>query len=171
MVSETNVKAASPGEIPVTKPVLFTEAIEGCELVQDPPVVGDNVELPPRQSDVSPVMETVGRFITCTGSEALDAQPLEVEVNIKVEEPGESPVTKPSLLMEATAPLVESQVPPAVGVSVVVLYTHIESFPVMCTTGVCFAKMVVTAVEEQPISLVTVTTYVELGYVGVTDTA
>ena len=31
--------------------------------------------------------------------------------------------------------------------------------------------MVVTAVEEQPRSLVTVTTYVELGYEGVTDTA
>lgn len=121
VVSDTKVKAASPGEMPVTKPELVTEAMAGCELVQLPPSVGYSVDDPPKQSEVSPVMATTGRFNTCTGSEALDAQPLEEEVNIKVEDPGESPVTSPSLLIAAMAPLVESQEPPVVGVRVVVL--------------------------------------------------
>lgn len=57
---------------------------------------------------------------------------------MKVELPCETPVTKPALVMVATAGLVEIQVPPVDGVKVVVVPIQIRADPVMTGSGLPF---------------------------------
>jgi hypothetical protein len=54
------VNVAVPAPTPVTSPSLFTDATEGLLLTHVPPLVGDNVVVPPTQIVVLPVMATDG---------------------------------------------------------------------------------------------------------------
>ena len=58
------VKVTLPAATPVTSPELVTVALVGSLLVQVPPVVGDNVIVPPMQTD-DPAL-TTGKELTVT---------------------------------------------------------------------------------------------------------
>lgn len=59
-VELVNVNVALPGLTPITTPAFETTATNGLELIQVPPVVGDNVVVNPLQIDDAPVILTVG---------------------------------------------------------------------------------------------------------------
>lgn len=73
-----NTNVAVPGAIPVTTPELVTVAILLLLDTQVPPLVGDNVVDKPRQTEVAPVILTIGFSLTITLFVALETQPLEV---------------------------------------------------------------------------------------------
>ena len=130
-----NTKVAVPGAIPVTTPELVTVAILLLLDTQVPPLVGDKVVDNPRQTEVAPVILTIGFSFTMTVLVALDTQPLEVCVYVKVALPLDKPVTKPVLSTLATTGLLDVQTPPVEGVRLVVVPMHRLLLPVMETEG------------------------------------
>ena len=62
-----------------------------------------------------PVIEAVGLVDTVTTAEGLLIQPVDVDVNVKVAEPTETPVITPALVMLAIDALLLTQVPPVPG--------------------------------------------------------
>jgi hypothetical protein len=62
-------------------------------------------------------------------------QPVASAVNVNVAVPAADPVTTPDVLTVATVGLLLVQVPPDVGLSVVVAPTQIELLPTMLTVG------------------------------------
>lgn len=146
-----NVNLACPAPTAVTTPPLVTVATAILSLTQVPPVVGDKVDVLPIQSPEEPVIETVGFANTQTVADALDAQPVEASVKMKVAVPAVKPVTNPELLILATNGAVEAHVPPVAGVKVVVPEIHIESLPVKLAVGLA---LTVTEIEfEHPVAV------------------
>lgn len=145
------MKRACPAPTAVTTPPLVTVATATSSLTHVPPVVGDSVEVLPIQSPEEPVMATVGLANTQTVADALDAQPVEASVNIKVAVPAVKPVTRPELLILATNGADEAHVPPVAGVKVVVPAIQIESLPVNVAVGL--ALTVTEIVLEHPVAV------------------
>lgn len=149
-----NVNVALPGPTAVTTPVVaLTVAADGLLLVHVPPVVGDNVVVPPIHKLAPPVIATTGLFLTVTLPVGKEGQPVNVEVKMNVEVPTDRPVTKPELLTEATVGFVLAQVPPVVGDKVVVNPTHISFEPVIETTGLAVTDIVKVFVQPVAVSV------------------
>lgn len=67
-----NMNVTTPAPTPVTTPPFVTVAIDVLLLVHVPPVVGDNVVVPPPQIVVAPVILTAGLTLTVTFPVELD---------------------------------------------------------------------------------------------------
>ena len=70
------VNVAVPAETPVTTPASVTVATAGVLLTHVPPLVGDNVVVPPAHMDADPVMFTTGRAFTVMVNVHVLVQPL-----------------------------------------------------------------------------------------------
>ena len=66
-----------------------------------------------------------GLALTCTADVVL-VQPVPVWVNVNVEDPASNPETKPPLVTDAMVGLLLTQVPPELGVRLMVLPTHTD---------------------------------------------
>lgn len=145
------VNVAVPAETPVTTPALVTVATELLLLVQVPPVEGDKVVVEPIQMVLDPAMLTGVRAFTVTAEVVALQLGAIVFVKVKVTVPAVNPVTRPPLVTDATVGSLLVQVPPTVGVRVVVLPAQIVLEPVMLTAG---RELMVTAdvgAETQPV--------------------
>jgi hypothetical protein len=149
------VKVTGPAEIPVTTPELVTEAITGLLLTHVPPVVGDRTAVLFTQTADIPV--TAGGTPTVTAVVVL-VHPVDVRVNVKVDDPAAIPVTIPPFVTEAAAGLLLTQVPPVDGDKVVEPPTHTVEVPVILATGASFTTTFVDAeLAEHPYPFVTIT--------------
>lgn len=84
---DVNVKLAVPANKAVTKPALVTLALEPSELVQVPPVAGESCVVLPTQTELEPVILTVGLALTLIVELAVPVQPtLLVTVTVYVDE-------------------------------------------------------------------------------------
>jgi hypothetical protein len=117
-----NVKVALPAATGVTKPAFVTVAIPVLLLVHVPPEAGINVMVLPIHNFVSGVL-TLGLALTVT-NEVAALQPVAVLVYVNVTLPEATVVTKPPFVTVATLVLLLTQVPPVVGVRVIVLPAH-----------------------------------------------
>jgi hypothetical protein len=99
-------------------------------LVHVPPVVGDNVAVPPAQTAAGAL--TTGGALTETAAVVL-LQPVVAEVKVKVTLPAATPVTVLPLTVAFAGSLL-THVPPVAGVNVMVLPIHTEGAEVL-TTG------------------------------------
>jgi hypothetical protein len=116
VIASVYVNVALPDATPVTTPAFVTVATAVLLLTQVPPVVGDNVVVEPTQTFV-PL--TNGNTFTVTAL-VVAVQLVVDDVNVKVTKPDDKPVTTPELVTEATVGLLLTQVPPVVGVNVIV---------------------------------------------------
>ncbi len=148
-----NTNVAVPGAIPVTTPELVTVAILLLLDTQVPPLVGDKVVDKPRQTEVAPVILTIGFSLTITLFVAFETQPLEVCVNVKVAMPLDKPVTKPELSTPATAGLLDVHMPPLDGVRFVVVPIHRLLLPVIETVGLVETVTAVEGLLTQPVEV------------------
>ena len=94
-VELVNVKVACPWEIPMTIPLLFTEATAGLLLTQTPPEYGDSVVLLPTHIGFGPVTDTTPEGKTVIITEESDLQPDNVFVYTNRAVPLVMPVTSP----------------------------------------------------------------------------
>jgi len=78
--------------------------------------------------------------------------PLEDAVNVKVALPIETPETIPAFVTVAIAGLLLTQVPPVIGLSVVVPLPQIEAGPVILTVGALFT-VIGTVVPLHPVDV------------------
>jgi hypothetical protein len=122
VAASVNVNVIEPAETPVATPVFVTVAIVLLLLVQVPPTVGLRVIVLPTHKVGEGVL-TIGIAPTVTEGVVL-LQPVAVSVNVNVIEPADTPVTNPAFVTVATAALLLNQVPPTVGLRVIVLPTH-----------------------------------------------
>lgn len=90
--------------------------------------------------------DIVGSGLTVTALVVLE-QPVVVEVNVNVADPADTPVTTPPFVTVATATLLLIQVPPVVGLSVIVF--PIQTAEGALTTGNGFT--VIVTVCETPV--------------------
>lgn len=105
----------------MTSPALVTLATDGFWLDHVPPVPGDSVVVDPTQIVCGPVMETAEPDTTVIMPDESEVHPVNEFVKIKRAVPGVRPVTRPALVIPATAGFVLVQVPPAEGKNCVVL--------------------------------------------------
>ena len=125
-----NLKVEVPAATPVTIPALDTVATEELLDIQLPPVAGDKVVVPPTQIVLSPVIETTGFTSMVAFPVGLDAQPVAVDVKVKLTDPAATAVTTPALLTVAMALLLLVQVPPEEGDKVVLSPIHKMAEPI-----------------------------------------
>jgi hypothetical protein len=116
------VNVTLPGETGVTRPPFVTDATAGLLLAHVPPLVGLNVIVNPMHKLEDGAL-TVG-FALIVTAEVVFWQPVAVLVNLNVVLPAASPVTRPAFVTDATVGLLLAQVPPLVGLSVIVNPTH-----------------------------------------------
>jgi hypothetical protein len=146
------VKVAVPAATAVINPVLDIVATDVLLLTHVPNVVGLTVVVPPIHSEVlDPVIFVVGRALTVTVFVAFDGHNVVLLVNVKVTVPPLTPVTTPPLVTVATPVLLLTQVPPDVGLKVVVDPTQIVLAPVMLTIGFAFTVNGEVAIELHPV--------------------
>jgi hypothetical protein len=127
------VKVADPGAIPVTIPLLVTDATVGLLLTQIPPLEGDKVTTPFPHIAFVPTIVATGVSIIVNGSVVLLQPPAAVKVKVTI--PAETLVTIPPLVTVATDGLLLIHVPPVAGDTAAVLPTQIEVLPIIATTG------------------------------------
>ena len=127
---EVKVNVALPAAIPVTSPAFVTVAFVTSLLNHVPPVVGDNVMLPPTQTDAA--AETTGNALIVT-AEVVLLQPEAASVKVNVTEPAAIPVMAPALVTVAIVGSLLVHVPPVAGESDEVAPTQIAGGEV--TTG------------------------------------
>lgn len=119
-----------PADIPVIKPVdspIF--AIPGLKLLQVPPVVASlNIDVPPTQTEVMPVIaDGTGKMVITT----VAIQPVG-KVYVIIAVPDDMPVTMPDEIPTvATTVLLLLQVPPPASNKAVVWPTHTMVTPVI----------------------------------------
>lgn len=130
-------------------PELVMVATALLSLTHTPPVVGANVVVPPIQMVPAPVTETATLGFTVPVS-AVEAQPVEVCVYVKLAVPAEIPVTKPAFVTVATPALLVDHVPPEAGDNCVVKPIHIADGPVKLTTGMMFTVILAVGADTQP---------------------
>lgn len=131
MVSR-KINSAVPAVNPVTvAPV--TEATTGTVLVQVPPVAGNSTNVSLIQILASGKETGVGA-LTIIPSVASDEHPASL-IKVKKATPCATPTTFPSGVTEAIPVLLDAQVPPVVGLNVVVSPIHTAESPVMLTVG------------------------------------
>lgn len=145
------VNVTEPDATPVTKPPFVTVAMAGLLLAHTPPVVGDNVVVPPTQILLPPVMLTTGRALTLTAGVGAEIQPVVVLVKVNIAVPADIPVTTPALVTVAIAALLLAHVPPLVGESVVVEPTQMVVEPVILPAGVLFTVIAGVGAETHPV--------------------
>lgn len=133
LLVKVNVTLPFELPVPVTRPLLVTVANAELLLTQVPPLVGDSWVVDVPNMDVGPVMLTTGNALTVIEPVVLEHP--RVLVKVKVAVPLDKPVTTPPLVTEATEGLLLTQVPPLVGESWLVPFTHIDVLPVMLTVG------------------------------------
>jgi len=147
-----NVKVAMPFDKPVTNPLLSTLATTGLLEVHTPPVEGVNVVVVPMHKLLLPVIEAVGLVDTVTTAEGLLIQPVDVDVNVKVAEPTETPVITPALVMLAIDALLLTQVPPVPGVIPMEVPIQTVLRPVSVAMGLAFTVRVGVGILVQPVA-------------------
>ena len=130
------INVVVPGINPVTIPALLTVATRGLVLAQVPPVAGNTKVVVKTQISLSSRL-TVGLAVTLTLIES-DLQPVAVSVKANFTVPKATPVTIPALVTVAMEMLPLAQVPPVVGLSVVVELIHTSAVPVTETEGLGF---------------------------------
>jgi hypothetical protein len=86
-----------------------------------------------------------------TGTLACEGHNVNDDVYINVTCPGLIPVTRPALLIEAIAALLLDQIPPDVGVSVVVEPGHMVLVPINAIIGLVATDIVSELFEAQPV--------------------
>jgi hypothetical protein len=109
-------------------------AIDALLLCQRPFVAGVIDDAPPTHTVAGPVKLTTGLPFTVIGAVGLDIQPLPF-VNVNVALPALTAVTIPLFVTVATEVLLDVQVPPVEGDSVLVSPMQMMSLPVMDTEG------------------------------------
>ena len=142
---EVKVKVAEPTETPVITPALVMLATASLLLTQVPPVVGVIPMEVPIHTVLKPVSVAMGLALTVTDKVGKLAQPVAILVNTKLVVPTAIPVTTPLEATVATPVSLLTQVPPEVGVSVVVVPGQIEEVPDKFTMGL--ANTVIAEVE------------------------
>jgi len=130
-----NVNITLPAVSPVINPALVIVATAGLLLTHVPPVPGLAVIEEPIHNIGDGVL-TTGRAFTVTLDVVL-LQPVAVRVKVNVTLPADTAVIKPALVMVAIAGLLLNQAPPAPGLAVIVVPTHIDDVGVL-TTGSAF---------------------------------
>lgn len=105
------INDADPAVNPIINPSLLMEAVEGAELVQIPPELGEMYVVSPTQISSGPVISIIGLGFTKTGNEGNDVQLLIFSVYKNVVFPALIAVTVPSFCIIATEGLVLIQFP------------------------------------------------------------
>jgi hypothetical protein len=123
-----------PDEMAVTKPSFVTVAEAGLEDIHVPPFEGLSCVVAPIHSVPGPDMLIFGFSFIVTPAPGSDWQP-EVDVNINLVVPPESPVTSPVLLTDAIPGNSLVQVPPLAGISWVVWPGQIVAGPTILIIG------------------------------------
>jgi hypothetical protein len=118
VAAEVNVNVTVPMATPVTKPALSTVAFVKSLLNQVPPEVGESVIVLPTHTAAA--AETTGAALMVT-AEVVLLQIDAVGVKVNVALPAAIPVTRPSLSTVALVGSLLTQVPPVVGLKVIVL--------------------------------------------------
>lgn len=116
-----NVKVTVPEVTPVTNPALLMVAIPELLLTHVPPVTG-LIDIVDPTHNLSVGILTDGRSLTATELVVFE-QPVAVLVKVNVTVPSDTPVIKPALVMVAMPGALLVQVPPEVGLAVIVLPT------------------------------------------------
>ena len=75
VAEDVKVKLTEPAEIAVTSPVFVTVAFDPSELAHVPPVVGESCVVVPTQTELEPVIDTVGFALTLIVELAVPVQP------------------------------------------------------------------------------------------------
>lgn len=138
------IKNAEPADMALTTPALVTVATVLLLLDQVPPEVGDRVVVEPTHKEVDPVILIAGFANTSIILLGTELHPVEVWVKVNVAVPALAPVTTPALVTVAIEALLLTQVPPVVGVNIVVKPTHTELAPLILIDGL--ATMVIALV-------------------------
>lgn len=139
------MNVALPTETPVIKPSLSILATEELLLTQVPPIEGVILILVPIQTVLEPESVAIGFALTVTAGEGKLVHPVDVLVKTKVVLPTPNPVTRPFEATVATNGSLLIQLPPEVGVNVVVVEGQIADVPDTLTIGL--ATTVIDAVE------------------------
>jgi len=127
----TNVKLALPAAIPVTIPTLLTDALEASLLDHVPPDVGAIIMVLPIHTAAA--ADTAGNAFTVIEIVLLQLGAVEL-VKVNVTLPDATPVTTPALVTVAIVISLLDQVPPDVGVTLMVLPRQTDAAEVV-TTG------------------------------------
>lgn len=117
-------------------------------LDQVPPDEGSKVVVVPIQIDCGPDTFTTGLPITVRGADALETQPVPVAVKVNVAVPADTAVMTPERLICAMALLLLTQVPPEVGVMVVLVPIQIVEGPVKLMVGLALMVTGVVASDK-----------------------
>ena len=120
-----------PAPIPKTTPDGFTIATAILLLVQVPPDEGLSIVVAPIHSLADPLLLIGVRPLIVITLVASDGHSVVLFVKVKVAVPPLTPVTTPAFVTAATAVLLLAQVPPEVGLNVVVDPSHIVLAPVI----------------------------------------
>jgi hypothetical protein len=145
------VNVTEPADTAVTTPALSTVARAGLLLTQVPPEVGDRFVVSPTQITLSPVIPTTGSGSTVTETVLALQFGNAFLVNVKYTVPPDNAVTTPLLVTVAMVLLLLAQVPPEVGVKLVVAPTQIVVAPVTFTTGKALIVTMEVASDTQPV--------------------
>ena len=146
-----NVKVTEPAATAVTTPALVTVASAGLVLDHVPPETGERLVVSPTQMTLSPVILTIGNGLTVTVAVLALQFGAAFLVKVKYTEPSASAVTTPLLVTLAMVELLLAQVPPDVGVRLVVVPTQRVVGPVTLTTGRALIVTPAVAMDTQPV--------------------
>lgn len=127
-----NTKVAVPGATPVTMPLWLMVAILGLLLTQLPPLDGSKAVEVPTQIFAGPFNEIEGLPFTVTCKLVPEAQPF-AAVKVSIDNPLDTPVITPALVIVATAVLLLVQEPPVAGNTFVVVPAQMVDGPLNCT--------------------------------------
>lgn len=123
VTAAVKVKFTVPTAAGETKPSLETAAIDKLDEAQLPPDVGVRFKVLPIQTLLDEA-DTMGLALIVMAELASDTQPVVELVKVNAADPAAIPVMRPALLMLATPGAELVQVPPEVGVMVVVAPTQ-----------------------------------------------
>jgi hypothetical protein len=143
------VKVACPEPIPVTIPLLVTDATEGLLLTHIPPTEGLKVVFDPMQILLGPVKLILGLANTLIGTELSDIHPVALLVNRKVAVPELRAVTIPSKDTLAMAGLLLDQVPMPCDDNAALAPIHNPVPPLIVMIGLGFIVIVAEGKDEQ----------------------
>ena len=146
------VNVAVPALTAVISPAFVIVATAVLLLIHVPNVVGLTVVVPPIHKLIfDPVIFVVGLALTVTAAVASEGHSVVLFVKVKVAVPPLTPVTTPAFVTVATAASLLAQVPPVVGLNVVVEPSHIALAPVILTPGLAFTVNGDVAIELHPV--------------------
>ncbi len=145
------VNVTAPTETPVINPAFVMVATPGALLIHVPPALGLAVIVVPMHKEAEGVLTTGNAFTVTDGVVLL--QPVAVLVKVNVTDPAETPVINPAFVMVATPGALLTQVPPTLGLAVIVAPIHNEAEGVL-TTGSAFTTTSICALgPSHPITV------------------